>query len=76
MKEVVYNLSAPLSYHSQPMRKKPPQNTTKLPLALFRLFALERFSRKLRSLSTPTSCQLECDDFLEIMQFLKHLLQG
>jgi hypothetical protein len=34
------------------------------------------FCRKLRLISHPTSCQLDRDDFLEIMQRLEHLLQG
>src|SRR6266568_381273 len=34
------------------------------------------FCKKLRLISHPTSCQLERDDFLEIMQRLEHLLQG
>src|SRR6266851_4636761 len=34
------------------------------------------FCRKLPLVSHPTSCQLECDDFLEIMQRLEHFLQG
>ena len=34
------------------------------------------FCRKLRLISHPTACQLEGDDFLEIMQRLKHLLRG
>src|SRR5947209_4708920 len=34
------------------------------------------FCRKLRLISHPTSCHLERDDFLEIIQRLEHLLPG
>src|SRR5260221_5518200 len=34
------------------------------------------FCRRLRLISHPTSCQLERDDFLEIVQCFEHLLQG
>ena len=34
------------------------------------------FCRRLRLISHPTSCQLERDNFLEIMQCFEHLLQG
>src|ERR1700730_9307182 len=34
------------------------------------------FCRKLLLISHPTPCQLEREDFLEIMQRLEHLLQG
>src|SRR6266566_623475 len=37
---------------------------------------LSLFCRKLPLVSHPSSCQLERDDFLEIMQCFKHLLQG